>query len=43
MLRPYNNDSISKNPIAAGDLHGFLLVSVKVLNRYKREYDGESI
>jgi len=24
LLRPYEHDSTSKNPIAGGDLHGFL-------------------
>ena len=32
LLRPYEHDSASKNPIAGGDLHGFLFVSVQVLN-----------
>jgi len=27
--------AVSKNPITEGDFHGFLPVSVKVLNRYK--------
>ena len=34
LLRPYEHDSVSKNPIAGGDLHGFLHVSVHALNRY---------
>ena len=34
-----------KNPIAEGDFHGFLLVSVRVLNRYESQimYRGTSI
>ena len=32
--RPYEHDSASKNPVAGGDPHGFLHVSVQVLNRY---------
>ena len=34
-----------KNPIAEGDFHGFLLVSVRVLNRYESQimYRGKSI
>ena len=34
-----------KNPIAEGDFHGFLLVSVRVLNRYEPQimYRGKSI
>ena len=34
LLRAYEHDSTGKNPIAEGDLHGFLPVSVQVLNRY---------